>query len=175
MNKKVLLIVFTAVAFLALGGLNTAKRVGWKEPTDGVVWDNKPEGLTATDVIEGSPADLNGIRKGDILVKINDISVQTKIDVAKNLWMAWNTDQNLNYQILREGEAPLTPTFFPSEKGIDLIYFYLILIGLTTLVIGIIIFFNSKSRSPYLTSSFIFSPYLFMAPMSFRLQASITF
>ncbi len=144
MNKKAWLIVFTAAVFLALGGLNVAKKVGWKEPTDGVVWDNKLEGLTAAKVIEGSPADLNGIRKGDILVKINDIPVQTKIDVAKNLWIAWNTDQNLSYQILREGEAPLTPTFFPSEKGIDLIYFYLVLIGLTTLVIGIIIFFNSK-------------------------------
>jgi PAS domain S-box-containing protein len=169
MNKKVFLIIFTAAAFLALGGLNIAKRVSWKEPTDGVVWDKKPEGLTASNVIEGSPADLNGIRKGDILVKINDIPVQTKIDVAKNLWIAWNTDQNLSYQIIREGEAPLTPTFFPSEKGIDLIYFYLILIGLTTLVIGLIIFFNSKKplSLPYilfylLTLSFygiyVFSP-----------------
>jgi PAS domain S-box-containing protein len=144
MNKKILLIVFVAVVFLVLGGWNIYKKVSWKDPTDGVIWEKKPEGLTATKVVESSPADLNGIRKGDILVKINDISVQTKIDVAKNLWWAWNTDQNLSYQILREGEAPLTPTFFPSEKGVNLIYFYLILIGLTTLVIGIIIFFNSK-------------------------------
>jgi PAS domain S-box-containing protein len=169
MNKKLFLIVSIVVVFLVFGGLNIAKKVGWKEPTDGVTWEIKPEGLTATKVIEGSPADLNGIRKGDILVKINDIPVQTNIDIAKNLWIAWNTDQNLSYQILREGEAPLTPTFFPSEKGIDLIYFYLILIGLTTLVIGVIILFNSKKplSMPYiifylLTLSFygiyVFSP-----------------
>ena len=169
MNKKIFLIVLIVFVFLSLGGLNIAKKVGWKEPTDGVTWEAKLEGLTATKVIEGSPADLNGIRKGDVLVKINDILVQTNIDVAKNLWIAWNTDQNLSYQILREGEAPLTPTFFPSERGIDLIYFYLILIGLTTLVIGVIIFFNSKKplSVPYiifylLTLSFygiyVFSP-----------------
>ena len=169
MNKKLFLILLTVVAFMVFGGLNIVKKVGWKEPTDGVIWEIKPEGLTATKVIEGSPADLNGIRKGDILVKINDIPVQTNIDIAKNLWIAWNTDQNLSYQILREGEAPLTPTFFPSEKGIDLLYFYLILIGLTTLVIGVIIFFNSKKplSMPYiifylLTLSFygiyVFSP-----------------
>jgi len=169
MNTKFFLIIFTVAAFLALGSLNIVKKVSWKEPTDGVVWENKPEGLTATDVIQGSPAELTGIRKGDILVKINEIPVRTNIDVAKNLWTAWNSDQNLSYQILREGEGPLTPTFFPNEKGIDLIYFYLILIGLTTLVIGIIIFFNSKRplTIPYiifylLTLSFyciyVFSP-----------------
>lgn len=169
MNKKVFLIIFTVAVFSALGCLNIIKKVGWREPTDGVVWEKKPEGLTAINVIQGSPAELNGIRKGDILVKINDIPVRTNIDVAKNLWIAWNSDQNLSYQILREGEGPLTPTFFPNEKGIDLIYFYLILIGLTTLVVGVIIFFNSKKplSLPYvifylLTLSFygiyVFSP-----------------
>jgi two-component system NtrC family sensor kinase len=144
MNKKFFLIVFVVVALLVLGGINIVKKVSWKEPTDGVTWENKPEGLTAAKVVEGSPADLNGIRKGDVLVKINDIPVLTKIDVAKNLWLASDTNRNLSYQILREGEAPLTPTFFPSEKGVNLIYFYLTLIGLTTLVMGIIIFFNSR-------------------------------
>lgn len=169
MNKKFLLIVFVTLALVVLGGLNIVKKVSWKEPTDGVTWENKPEGLTAIKVEEGSPADLNGIRKGDVLVKINDIPVLTQIDVAKNLWIALDTNQNLSYQILREGEGPLTPTFFPSEKGVNLIYFYLTLIGLTTLVMGIIIFFNSKKplSMPYiifflLTISFygiyIFSP-----------------
>jgi two-component system NtrC family sensor kinase len=169
MNRKILIFVFTVAVFLALGGLNIYKKVTWKEPTDGVIWEKRPEGLTAAEVVENSPADLNGIRKKDVLVKINDIPVQTKIDVAKNLWTAWNTDQSLSYQILREGEAPLTPTFYPSEKGVNLIYFYLTLIGLTTLVIGLLIFFNSKKplSRPYiifylLTLSFyciyIFSP-----------------
>ena len=169
MNRKIFLVLAIVVVFLFLGSLNVVKKVGWKEPTDGVTWEIKPEGLTATEVFKGGPADLNGIKKGDVLVKINDIPVQTNIDIAKNLWIAWNTDQNLSYQILREGEAPLTPTFFPSEKGIDLVYFYLILIGLTTLVIGVIIFFNSKKplSLPYimfylLTLSFygiyVFSP-----------------
>jgi two-component system NtrC family sensor kinase len=169
MNKKVLLAALVAVVLLALGGWNIAKKIVWKEPTDGVTWVQKQAGLTAVKVEMFSPADLNGIKKGDILVKINAISVNNKIEVAKNLWIAWYTDQNISYQILREGEAPLTPTFFPAEKGVHLIYFYLVLIGLTTLIIGIIIFFNSKRplTLPYvifflLTVSFygiyVFSP-----------------
>ncbi len=169
MNKKLLLIFLPGVVLLVLGGVNIFKKATWKEPTDGVTWEAKPEGLTAVKIEEGSPADLNGIKKGDILVKINDIPVSTKIDIAKNLWIASDTNWNLSYQILREGEAPLTPTFFPSEKGVHLIYFYLTLIGLTTLVMGIIIFFNSRKplSMPYiifllLTVSFyaiyIFSP-----------------
>ena len=169
MKKKTLLIIFIAVTFLVLGGWNIYNKVSWKEPTDGVIWEKRPEGLTAIQVIENSPADLNGIRKGDILVKINDIDIQSKIDVAKNLWIAWSSDQSLSYQIIRGGEGPLTPTFFPSQKGINLIYLYLALIGLTTLVIGLIIFFNAKKplSIPYiifylLTLSFygiyVFSP-----------------
>jgi len=144
MNKKAIFAILASVALVVLGGLNIAQKISWKEPTDGVTWIQKPAGLTAVKVEMFSPADLIGIKKGDILVRINEIPVKNRIDVAKNLWMAWTTDQNVNYQILREGEAPLTPTFFPAQKGVNLIYFYLALIGLTTLVIGIIIFFNSK-------------------------------
>lgn len=169
MKKKTLLIVFIATTFLVLGGWNIYNKVSWKEPTDGVIWEKRPEGLTAIQVIENSPADLNGIRKGDILVKINGVDIQSKIDVAKNLWIAWSSDQSLSYQIIRGGEGPLTPTFFPSQKGVNLIYLYLALIGVTTLVIGLIIFFNSKKplSIPYivfyvLTLSFygiyVFSP-----------------
>lgn len=154
MNRNFLLIAIVVVALLVLGGINIVKKVSWKEPTDGVTWENKPEGLTAVKVEDASPADLNGIRKGDVLVKINDIPVFTKIDVAKNLWIAWETNWNLSYQILREGEAPLTPTFFPSEKGVNLVYLYLTLIGLTTLVMGVIIIFNS--RRPLSLPYFIF-------------------
>jgi len=32
-----------------------------------------------------SPADIMGIKKGDILFKINDNPVETKVDVSKNL------------------------------------------------------------------------------------------
>ncbi len=181
MKKKFFLIVLLTAGLMVLGGINIVKKASWKEPTDGVTWEMKPEGLTAIKVEEGSPADLNGIRKGDVLVKINDIPVLTKIDVAKNLWIALDTNQNLSYQILREGEAPLTPTFFPSERGTNLIYFYLALIGMTTLVMGIIIFFNSKRplSMPYvifflLTISF-YGIYIFSPTGQFNLLDSIFF
>ena len=72
MKKKTLLAISIFVLFLALGGFNIFKKATWKEPYDGVVWEEKPRGLTALKVEMDSPAYLRGIKKGDILFKIND-------------------------------------------------------------------------------------------------------
>ena len=168
MNKKKYLIILLILIFLIPGALNIFRKVTWKEPTDGVIWKERPEGLTAVKVEVGGPAYFVGLKKGNILVSINNAPIKNKIDVAKNLWMAWGTDQKVTYQIKREGEL-IFPSFYLSEKGPHLIYFYLALIGLTTLVVGIIIFFNSKKpfTLPYVFfflltlvfySFYIFSP-----------------
>jgi len=169
MNRKNLTAVLVIASLLVLAGMNISRKIRWKEPTDGVTWEKRPAGLTAVKVEKFSPADLNGIREGDILVQINGIPVRTKVDVAKQLWISKETDQNVQYQLLREGEAPLTPTFFPEETGVHLLYLYLALIGVTTLVVGAVIYFNHKKplTMPYilfflLTASFssfyLFSP-----------------
>lgn len=147
MNKKIYLLVIPPLLLLfALGALNIYRKATWKEPTDGVIWEKTPEGLTAVKVEEGSPAYLHGIKKGDILYSINDTPIKNKIDLSKKLWEADGLNQKVTYEIAREGnlEGNLAhPSFYLRKKGTNLIYFFLSLVGITTLAIGLIVFFSS--------------------------------
>lgn len=158
MNKKVYLVLLPTIALLVLGGINIYKKATWTEPTDGVVWEKRTEGLTAVQVKTDSPAYLAGIKKGDILYKINDNPVQTKIDVAKNLWIAEGSNQKVIYEIIHEGDQIFPSLNYISKIGTNLIYFFLVLIGLTTIVLGLIVFLNSKKPfSPPYVFFFIIS------------------
>jgi len=64
---KIYLAILPVFILLVLGGLNIYKKITWKEPSDGVFWDERPEGLTVANVEVNSPAYLHGIKKGDIL------------------------------------------------------------------------------------------------------------
>ncbi len=151
MNKRVYLIIVLIALLLALGVINIYKKIVWREPTDGVTWKMKAGRLTAVSVEPNSPGYLAGIKKGDILYSINDIPMQSQIDIARSHWAAEATAQKLKYQIARAGEL-LLPSLFLSQKKSHLVYFYLALIGLTTLAIGVVVFFSSKKTlaTPYL-------------------------
>jgi len=168
MNKKIYLGVFPVLLLLALGVGNIYQKISWKDPTDGITWKKKSQGLTAVKVEVDSPGYLAGIKKGDILYSINNNLTKNKIDVAKNRWQAWVANQKVTYQINRGGEL-IFPSFYLTQKGTDLIYYYLALLGLTILVIGFIVFINSKKpfSMPYVFfyflcltfySFYIFSP-----------------
>jgi two-component system NtrC family sensor kinase len=146
MKKPAVLIFAVVVAVFVLGGFNVYRKAAWKDITDGVIWKQTPDGLTAVKVDPMSEASLRAsIRKGDILSKINKNPVRTKIDVQKNLWTAFASDQEVHYEINRAGQQ-IYPHFYVQKKGPDLIYFYLVLVGLTTLVIGLVVYFNSKTQ-----------------------------
>jgi two-component system NtrC family sensor kinase len=168
MNKKVILSLSLISVVLTLGGMNIYKKIVWKEPTDGVIWTEKSGRFTAVRVEPNGPAYLAGIKKGDILYSINDLPIVNKLDIVKSQWTAARTGQKVKYQISREGEL-LFPSFFLALRGSELAYYYLALIGLTTLAIGIVVFFNSKKTFsiPYLYfyllcfvlySLYVFSP-----------------
>jgi PAS domain S-box-containing protein len=151
---------------LALGGLNIYRKAVWREPTDGVVWGEKDGRFAALKVDTNSPAYLAGIKKGDILYSINDAPITGRVDIAKSLWVAGTTGQKVRYQVSRAGEL-LFPSFFLAKRGPQLIYFYLVLIGLTTLIIAVVVFFNSKKTFArpylyfYLLSALLYSLYVF--------------
>lgn len=167
MNKKVLLILLTTLALLVLGGINIYNKATWTEPTDGVIWEESPEGLTAIHVETDSPAYFAGIQKGDVLYKINDNPVHTKIDVSKNLWIAESSNQKVIYEIIHEGDQIFPSLNYISKIGTNLIYFFLVLIGLTTIALGLIVFLNSKK--PFSL------PYVFFFLISLVLYSFYTF
>ncbi len=168
MNKR-----FTSIAVpvmlvaLVLGGWNITQRIIWKEPTDGVVWTQGPNGLTAVRVRQDGPADLSGIKEGDILFKINGSPVGNRAEQVKQMWLIHRAEQKAIYEIGREGQPPLSPSFYFTTSGTGLGYFYLALVGLTTLVLGAVVFFNTKSPTTmpylyfYLTSLCLYAMYIF--------------
>ncbi len=169
MRKRNYWLLAPIVVLLALGGWNIARKIGWQEPTDGVVWKLRPAGLTAIKIDPNGPGYLyGGIKKGDVLLSIDEVPVRTKIDLVKQLWVASRSGRKVSYQFSSGGYLkPLTLTL--SSKGTPIYYYYLALIGLMTLIIALIVFFNSGHPLAatnvyyYLLSVLLYMFYLFSA------------
>ena len=145
------LVLFSVIILTVLGFINISRKLAWKEPYDGVIWIDGPNGLIAQKVAENSPAYLSGIKPGDILFSINNTPIRNRIEYVKMLWVLDHLEQKALYQIGREGTI-LAPSFYLEKKGVSSTYVYLMLLGLTTLAISLIVFINSRRRfsGPYL-------------------------
>ena len=144
MKKSLLFVIVPLVTVLTLGTMNVIEKARWRDVTDGVTWRVDESGLRAIRVDPDSEAFLRaGIRTGDVLTAINKVPVKTKIDVLKGLWQAAATDQSVTYDINKEG-MQIYPTFYPQRKAPNPIYYYLVLVGIMTLAIALIVYFNSR-------------------------------
>jgi len=61
----------------------------------------KPEGVFVTNVAEGSPARLSGLRGGDIILKADSIRIETPIDLVRAIRAA-RPDNTVSLQIIRK-------------------------------------------------------------------------
>ncbi len=166
MKRNLILIAGVFFVIVVLGGFNVYRKAVWRAVTDGVTWKETADGLTAVKVDPRSEAFLRaGIKKGDVLSAINKTPVRTRIDVLKALWAASGSDQGVIYEINTQGMQSYRP-FYPQKKGPDFIYFYLVLVGLTTLVIGLVVFFNSKR---HLTLPYVFFYLLALSCASYNI------
>ena len=105
------------------------------EVEDGVLWSDRVEGVTATEVVSGSAGEAAGIRQGDVLIGVNGMPVQTPADIAELQYRA-HEGTRLSYQLLRLGtrqvlDVSLSPTLRASSM-----YFVLASVGLFTLLVG---------------------------------------
>jgi hypothetical protein len=128
--------VFALVGvLLCFGALNIAVRATWRNLEDGVLWENRPEGLTAADV---APAGANAIRihRGDVLIAINGVPVETRAAVQRALSQA-TRDSQLSYTILRLGQQQMVDVDVALVPGGNAtLYFILAGIGIFTLFVG---------------------------------------
>ncbi|MBM3310368.1 MAG: PDZ domain-containing protein [Candidatus Aminicenantes bacterium] len=188
MPRRAYLFLIALVLLLVLGGFNVVRKIRWQEPADGATWEARSTGLTAIRVEMDGPAELAGVKKGDVVHSINHnlvpdkVIIRTKIDLVRNLWMAGTAGQKVTYEIYREGEVvPLNFSMFLRPKGTSILYFYLALIGLTTLILALIVFL--KSARPlasthvtfYLLSTLLFAFYTFSPTGEFDLLDSVFF
>jgi S1-C subfamily serine protease len=63
----------------------------------------KPEGVFVTNVIEGSPARVAGLRGGDVLLIANGAKLVTPVDLVQAISEA--DDRKLNLRIIRRRKA----------------------------------------------------------------------
>src|SRR5687768_14180112 len=88
---------------LCFGALNIAVRATSQKLEDGVLWQERPEGVTAADVAVRGGAMAAGIRPGDVLVAIDGASVENVQDVQRALGRG-RASASLSYAVLRLGE-----------------------------------------------------------------------
>src|SRR5581483_4497204 len=69
----------------ALGAANIALYSRWHDVEDGVLWQPRAEGITATEVAPGSAAAAAGIERGDLLLAVNGAPIETVGEVTDAL------------------------------------------------------------------------------------------
>ncbi|HYS27665.1 MAG TPA: ATP-binding protein [Vicinamibacterales bacterium] len=128
--------VVLASALLCLGIANISARATWHAVEDGVLWTAQPEGVVARDIARGTSAASVGIRRGDLLLAIDDRPVQQVSDIEDVLKGA-EAGQTARYTILRLGTREVVDVrIAPIPSGPRALYFLLAAVGIFTLVVG---------------------------------------
>ena len=121
---------------LCLGIANISARATWHAVEDGVLWTTQPDGVVAADIGAGTAAASVGIKRGDLLLAIDDRPVQQMSDVVRMLQTA-DAGQTVRYTILRLGTREVVDLrIAPIPSGPRALYFLLAAVGIFTLLVG---------------------------------------
>ncbi|MBI2188863.1 MAG: GAF domain-containing protein [Acidobacteria bacterium] len=121
---------------LWLGLANIRARASFDELEDGVLWQVRPDGVVAADIAAGTPAAQVGLRRGDMLLAIDDQPVEDVADVVEALHAA-APGATPRYTILRLGAREVIDVrIAPIPNGARPFYFLLAGIGIFTLLVG---------------------------------------
>jgi len=131
-----ILAVLLVAVLICLAAANVLVRANWNERVDGILWGDRPAGVTAIDVGEGEVGDLAGIASGDLLLAIDGVPVQAVGEVVEALHSVQD-EAVLTYTLLRLGQARLVEvTLQPAPISSLETYFVLVGIGVFTLLVG---------------------------------------
>src|SRR5579884_1562360 len=127
--------IAVVVALATLGIANVTLYSRWHEVEDGVLWGARAEGVTAVEIAADSAAATAGVRRGDVLLAVNGVVVETPSDVIAFQHQA-HAGARLTYSLLRMGtREALTVVLAPAPRGSSM-YFVLAAVGLFTLLVG---------------------------------------
>jgi hypothetical protein len=122
---------------LCLGAANILLRASWHEVEDGVLWESRPEGVIARSVVPGGPADVAGIRSGDVLLAIDGVPIGRPTDVVERLH-GGEEGTHLSYTVLRLGARELREVSLePVPETNRALYFVLAAVAIFTLLVGL--------------------------------------
>jgi membrane-associated protease RseP (regulator of RpoE activity) len=124
-------------ALLCLAALNVYQRATWSEVEDGVLWRSMNGAVVAAEIAPGTAGERAGIRKGDILLAIQDKEVVDVADVVEILH-AGAPGMPLRYLVAREHtrEQP-TIEVQPIPSSPRGMYFALAAVGIFSLLVGV--------------------------------------
>jgi two-component system, NtrC family, sensor kinase len=121
---------------LCLGAANIASRATWREIEDGVLWTLRAEGVVAAEIAPGSSAERTGVKRGDVLISIDDRPVEDVAAVVDALHAA-SRNQSLRYNLLRLGTNDVIDVRLePIPGGPGALYYVLAAVGAFTLLVG---------------------------------------
>ena len=122
---------------LCLGAANVISRATWHEVEDGVLWIEQNGAVVASEIAKGTPAERVGLKRGDVLLAIDNSPVEQVQDVV-NALHAGGSNATLHYTLLRLGatSAPVDVQLAPVPGGPGVLYFALAAVGTFTLLVG---------------------------------------
>jgi membrane-associated protease RseP (regulator of RpoE activity) len=120
---------------LVMGIANIAMRAQWNQVEDSVLWQARPEGVTATEVSAESPAADAGITRGDVLRAVNGLPVERPADLTA-IERRSAAGARLSYTIDRLGARQVFDVTLAPYPRSNPMYFVLAAVGLFTLLVG---------------------------------------
>jgi len=129
--------ILTLAAVIA-AGINLQQQSKYHLPDDGVTWVEDQTGVIATHVVEGSPADNGGIRKGDRLTGIESVAIRGSLDVPQVL-MRIGSWKPAKYHFQRGGRAADANVII-GERHTSRIILYQYFVGALYLAIGLFVY-----------------------------------
>src|SRR5258707_3138366 len=123
------------LVLIALGVANVALYSRWHDVEDGVLWDNRAEGVSAKEIAPESAAATAGIERGDILLAVDGTPIQSSADVVEYQHHG-HEGTRLTYTLLRLGsQQTLNVALTPTPRTSSM-YYVLAAVGLFTLLVG---------------------------------------
>ena len=164
-QTRILAVVLAAatVAVCILAGLNLSAETSYKVPTDGIWWVEAAPGagLCARQVPQDSPGQRAGIKKGDVLLSVDERPVPSIAPYMREIFRA-GTWAHATYSIARPAQPCVQA---PAETHVDIqvileptdrsINFGLRLIALVYLLIGLYVLFR-RWTAPKSTHFYVF-------------------
>jgi PAS domain S-box-containing protein len=137
------LFAILTLAAVIVAGINLQQQWLYHLPDDGVTWIEHSDGVIASHVVEGSPADNGGIRKGDRLTGIETVPVQSSLDVPQILMRigSWKTAK---YHFQRGGR-PADASIIIGERNSGRVIYYQYFTGMLYLAIGLFVYLRRGS------------------------------
>ena len=131
----VLAVALVAV-LICLAAANVVVWGNWNELVDGVLWVDRPAGITAVEVAPDEAGDRAGIEAGDVLLALDGVPVQSTHDLVEHLHSR-QLDGHVAYTLLRLDQSRLIDvTLQPAPAAQTQMYFVLVGIGVFTLLVG---------------------------------------